>query len=207
MNKYISFLLLLSIFISCKSTDNTPLPIIGKKKMVDGKEVDHFIPDFSYTDQNGKTVTNKQLDDYVYVADFFYTFCPTICPTVMKQMLTIYDEFESNPKVKLVSFTLDPKRDTPEHLKQYAENLGVDHDKWLFLSGEKDATYDLAEEHFVVAYDDPDSPDGFNHSGKILLVDQNRHVRAFAEGTDPDDIPDFLDDIRKLLKEIETKAK
>jgi len=188
--------------------DNTPLPIIGNKMMLDGEEVDHYIPDFTFTDQNGNTITNNDLDDYVYVADFFYTFCPTICPTVMKQMLTIYDEFESNPKVKMVSFTLDPKRDTPEHLKQYADNLGIDHDKWLFLSGDKDATYDLAEKHLVSAtYDDPTSEDGFNHSGVILLVDQNRHIRANAQGTDPDDIPDFLDDIRKLLKEIETKSK
>lgn len=127
--------------------------------------------------------------------------CPSICPKVKKQMLRIYDRYENQDIVKLVSHTIDPKRDTPDRLKQYANNLNVDSNKWLFLTGDQDEILDIADAYFVTAMEDDNAPGGFDHSGKILLVDTKGHIRAFADGTDPKSVDDFFDDIDRLLYE------
>lgn len=116
-------------------------------------------------------------------------------------MLRLHDEFKNVKGVKLVSFTLDPKRDTVGKLSMYAENLGVSPNKWLFLTGDKDFTLDLADDFFVAALEDPSAPGGFDHSGKIILVDKKGRVRSFCEGTDATTIPDFIKDVYTLLDE------
>ena len=203
MNNKIPFLLFLTALItSCQAPiADEKLPIIGRFEMVGNDTIYHEIPAFNFVNQDSANVTNENLDDYIYVADFFFISCPSICPKVKKQMLRIYDKYKDNPKLKLVSHTIDPERDTPEKLKQYASNLEVDTDKWIFLTGDKDSLFDMADEYFIVAFEDPDAPGGFDHSGKILLVDTNRHIRSFGEGTDPEDIDRFLKDIDKLLGE------
>jgi protein SCO1/2 len=119
-------------------------------------------------------------------------------------MLQIYDEFERNPNLKLISYTLDPKRDTPERLRMYGDNLDIDHNKWLFLKGpDQDETYDFAFEHLVPAMQDDEAPGGINHSGSIILIDKDRHIRSFGDGTDPESVDKLIKDIRKLLKEFE----
>lgn len=202
--RYLPLLLGICLLASCQE-DKTPLPYIGKKMMVEGKEVYHTVPDWTYTNQNGKQVTNKDLSDYVYLADFFFTSCPSICPKVMKEMLRLQGEFGSDPRVKLVSFTLDPVRDTPAKLTKYAKGIGADTDFWWFLAGEKEATFDLANEYFVVAYEDAEVPGGFDHSGKILLVDKEGHIRSFSEGTDPSTTPGLIADVKKLLASYDKK--
>lgn len=206
--KYFTLLTLISFFtISCADTAPKTLPILGKKKIVDGKEVNHVIPDWEFMDQDSNMVTNKDLSDVVYVTDVFFRSCPTICPKTMKEMKRIYTEFLDNPQVKLVSFTIDPVRDSPALLKKYAANLEVDDKKWWFLHGEKEETYDLALDYFNTAYEDSDVPGGFNHSGKLILTDKNGHIRSFSEGTDPDETPRLIKDIKILLKEYETNDK
>ena len=208
MTKYIfKYSLLISLVAttiwlsSCKDNDTTPLPILGRPTIVNGDTIPHTIPSFNFTNQNKEAITNKDLQPYLYISDFFFMSCPTICPKVKKQMLRIYKKYESNPQIKLVSHTLDPKRDTPERLKMYAENLDVDHQKWYFLHGDKNDIFDIADDYFVAAFEDPDAPGGLDHSGKIILVDKSGHVRGFAEGTEPDEVTDFFSDIDKLLKE------
>lgn len=193
--------ILISFGIGCGETKPATLPILGKKKIVDGKELNHIIPDWKFMDQDSNMVTNKNLSDVVYVTDVFFRSCPTICPKVMKEMKRIYLEFEDNPQVKLVSFTIDPERDSPALLKKYASNLQVDTKKWWFLHGEKEETYDLALDYFNTAYEDSDVPGGFNHSGKLILTDKNGHIRSFSEGTDPNETPKMIRDIKILLKE------
>ena len=206
--KYLTVILGISIlFISCADQGPSTLPILGKKKIVDGLEVNHTIPDWEYMDQDSNMVTNKDLSDVVYITDVFFTSCPTICPKTMREMKRIYTEFEDNPQVKLVSFTIDPERDSPAKLKKYASNLEVDTKKWWFLHGEKEETYDLALDYFNTAYEDSDIPGGFNHSGKLILTDKNGHIRSFSEGTDPDETPKLIRDIKTLLKEYETNGK
>ena len=207
----VKYILLLAAFVSlsigCDELAPTTLQILGKKKIVEGKEVNHTIPDWEFMDQDSNMVTNKGLSNAVYVTDFFFRSCPTICPKTMKEMKRIYTEFKDNPQVKLVSFTIDPVRDSPALLKKYASNLEVDTKKWWFLHGDKEETYDLALDYFNTAYEDSDVPGGFNHSGKLILTDKNGHIRSFSEGTDPDETPKLIRDIKILLKEYETNDK
>ena len=192
-------------FTACDSVvSSEPLPILGNKEIVDGETVYHTIRDWTFVNQDSVTLSNKSLSDYIYITDVFFTSCPTICPKVMKQMLVLYDEFENDEMVKMVSFTIDPKRDDVERLKLYSSNLGVSSDKWHFLTGDKDNIYDVADDYFIVAHPDSDAPGGFDHSGKIILTDKQGRVRAFAEGTDPETIPPFIKAVKRLIKEYET---
>jgi protein SCO1/2 len=205
-NKLVYALIIVIVFNSCK-TDNGTLPFLGNKTIIDGKEVAHTIPDWNYINQDSLSVSNKDLKEYIYVADFFFTSCPSICPKVAKEMLNIYEAFDKDERVKLVSFTIDPKRDTPSKLKLYSNNLGIDANKWIFLTGDKDATFELANEYFVVAFEDADAPGGFDHSGKIILIDKEGHIRSFSEGTDPSTTGKLIEDIKILLKEYDVQNK
>ena len=203
-NKLYSLLIILSITVnSCVEKDNSPLPIIGNREVVDGDTIYHTIPPFEFMSQDSTLITNASLSEGLYISDFFFMSCPSICPKVKKQMLRIYDKYEGNPKLKFVSHTLDPKRDTPPRLKLYAENLGVDTNQWMFLTGDQDDIMDMADEYFVAAMEDASAPGGFDHSRKILLVDTKGHIRAFADGTDPESVDDFFGDIEKLFSEYE----
>ncbi len=190
---------------SCTQKESGPLPYIGHHEVVNGDTIFHKIPSFDLINQDSQAVNNKSLSNNIYVSDFFFTSCPSICPKVKKQMLRIYDRYEKQDLLKLVSHTLDPKRDDVEVLHTYAKNLGVENEKWLFLTGDKDQIYDLNDDYFVAVIEDERAPGGIDHSGKIVLVDKNGHVRAFAEGTDPEDVTDFFQDIDRLIEEYEQK--
>ncbi len=188
----------LILLSSCKNSSE--LPYLGQSKMENGVEIHHQVGRFSHLSQDSVVINNDSLSNYIYIADFFFTSCPSICPKVAKEMLKIYEAFNDEPMVKLVSFTIDPKRDDVKKLKLYGDNLEIDHKKWLFLTGDKDATLELANTFFVAAFEDADAPGGFDHSGKILLIDKNGHVRSFSEGTDPENTPKFISDVNTLLK-------
>lgn len=189
---------------SCKDASDKVLPKLGRTTTnAAGEEVPHKVRSWTFYNQDSVEVTSASLSGQPYLADFFFTSCPSICPKVTKQMLRIYDHYDG--RIKLVSFSIDPKRDTPAKLQRYANNLEVESSKWLFLTGDKDFTLDLADDYFVAAFEDPDAPGGFDHSGKIILVDGDGHVRSFAEGTDPDDVTDLFADIDLLLKDYEGK--
>lgn len=185
-------------FFGCKEKE-TELPYLGQVQTENGQEKHHTVGTFRYLNQDSIWVDNASLSDYVYVADFFFTSCPSICPKVTKEMMRIHDAFRNEPMVRMVSFTIDPKRDDVQKLKLYADNLGIDQSKWWFLTGDKDATLELANTFFVAALEDPDAPGGFDHSGKIVLVDKEGHVRSFSEGTDPGTTPKLIGDIQWLV--------
>ncbi len=180
---------------------NGKLPILGEVKIENGDTIRHTIPEFSFTNQKGETVTNATFEGKAYVTDFFFTSCPTICPKVKKQMLRIFDQHKSNPNLKLVSYTIDPKRDNVEHLGNYARNLGVTTENWQFLTGDKWELHGIADDYFSIAIENDDAPGGFDHSGRLILVDENRHIRSFCDGTDPKSVDGFLNDIDLLMKE------
>jgi protein SCO1/2 len=185
------------VFLSCNTSTNN-LPYLGQSYSENGKEIHHKVGQFSHYNQDSVLMTNQSLRDYIYVADFFFTSCPSICPKVMKEMMRIYEAVKDDPQVKLVSFTIDPKRDDVRKLRLYADNLGIDHTKWYFLTGDKEATFALANTYFVAALEDPTAPGGFDHSGKIILVDKDGHIRSFSEGTDPENTPKIIADIKTL---------
>ena len=196
----------LSIFmISCGEVGTTPktLPIIGERLGLasSGDTIYPTIPNFKFINQNGDTVTNADFEGKIYVADFFFTHCPTICPKVTAQMLRVHDQFKDSSMVLLLSHSIDPKNDTICRLNEYAGKLGVVAPKWHFVTGEKDSIYSIADDYFSIAKENPNSPGGFDHSGRLILVDKKRHVRSFCDGTDAKDVDRFMDDIRILLKE------
>jgi protein SCO1/2 len=202
MNKWLIVVSILSILLTSCEEKTKELPIIGQHETLANGAIDyHTIPPFQFVNQLEDTITNASFSNKVYAADFFFTSCPSICPKVMKQMLRIADHTNKYNDFLLVSHTIDPKRDTPERLFRYADNLDIDHKKWQFLTGDKDELLDIAEEYYVAAYEDPEAPGGFDHSGKILLVDMDGHIRAFCDGTDADDVTEFMKDIDILMKQ------
>jgi protein SCO1/2 len=190
----------LMAFNSCK-IEPEKLPILGERDVVDGDTVYHTIPDFSFVNQDSQVVTNATFSGKAYVADFFFISCPTICPKTTKQMLRIYEHFKNDDRLLLAAHSIDPKRDTVGALKNYAHNLEVETKKWHFLTGDKDAIYEIADDYFSIAMEDADAPGGFDHSGRLILVDKNRHIRSFCNGTDPKDVDRFMKDIETLLNE------
>jgi len=191
------------IFGSCEQNEMKELPRIGQHTYSNGDTIFYTIPAFDFVNQDNVSVNNASLKEHIYVSDFFFTSCPTICPKVKKQMLRLYKKYQKDDIIRLVSHTLDPKRDTPEVLKKFAGNLNVDTDKWMFLTGDKDEIREMALKYFVSVMEDEELPGGLDHSGKIVVVDKAGHVRAFAEGTDPDDVTELMDEIDILIAEFE----
>jgi protein SCO1/2 len=205
-NQWIKLSFVLTLFIiGCNLPGSDKLPILGERDVVDGDTIYHTIPDFEFVNQDSQRVTNSTFENKVYIADFFFVSCPTICPKVTKQMRRIYDQYKDDDRVLLVAHSIDPKRDTVGRLHSYANSMGVSSDKWHFLTGEKDDIYEIADDYFSIAIEDPDMPGGFDHSGRLILIDPNRYVRSFCDGTDPESVDRFMKDIDILLAEMESK--
>lgn len=177
------------------------LPYLGNTEILNGDTLYHIIPDVALTDQDSQTFHISTLENKIILADFFFTSCPSICPRVKKQMLRLYDRYQKDDRVMMLSHTIDQRHDSVSVLKRYAYNLGVDTGKWKFVTGEKDSIFHLADQYFVSVVEDPTAPMGFDHSGRIILVDKNRRVRGFCEGTDPESVTAFFETVDKLLKE------
>ncbi len=199
ISKFSLLLLLLIFFAACQQEEK--LPILGNRDVVNGKTIYHTIPDFQFIDQDSSQVNNTTFKDKIYIANDFFTSCPTICPKVKQQMLRIYDRFEDEEQLKFLSLSIDTRNDNVAKLKKYATKLDIDAQRWHLVTGEKDHIYDVCDDFFLVAKEDPDAPGGFDHSGILILVDKNQRVRAFADGTNPEKVDEMMKNIEKLLKE------
>jgi protein SCO1/2 len=200
------------VFLTLCTAPEKKLPILGYRdvNMVEkngetiADTIYHTIGDFRVHNQDGNVITNATFSDKIYVADFFFTTCPTICPVMTAQMLRVYDQYQTNDKVKLVSYTIDPKHDSVSVLKEYANKLEVSSNTWHFVRAGKDSIYNLAEKSYMVrAAEDQFAPGGFIHSGAFALVDPKRRIRGLYDGTRPEDVDRLIAEIRILLKEIE----
>ncbi len=205
-----SGLLLSVLFLlaGCQSTDR--LPILGEReavtKVIGGKTVVdtvyRTIPDFRFASQYGDTITAKTFDDKIYVADFFFTTCPTICPKMKVQLKRVYAKYKGNPKVMLLSHTIDPNHDTVPVLKEFAQDLGVTGRQWLFVTGDREKIYDIGQNFYMVtAKEDSSAADGVVHSGAFVLVDKAKHIRGVYDGTTEDGVDRLMTDMDKLLAE------
>ena len=189
------------------------LPILGNMDLVDrvkdGKKVIdtvyHTVPDFKFTDQDSNAITQETFSDKIYVADFFFTSCPDICPAMKTQMLRVYEKFKENDEFALLSHTIDPKRDSVNVLKDYSERLGVEESgKWFFVTGDKEKIYDIGLNGYMVTADEsPDAPGGFIHSGAFILVDKERRVRGVYDGTKEEKVDLLMADIPRLMAEYQ----
>lgn len=202
--------LIIITMVIATSCETKKLPYLGEpdvvKKVVNGKEMEEtiypVIPDFSFTNQEGQTVTQSDFKNKVYVADFFFVTCPTICPIMKKNMLTVYKEFKDNPDVKILSHTIDPEHDTPDVLKKYASDLGVTGSMWQFVTGDREKIYDIGQKHYMVsAMEDSSQAGGYIHSGAFVLIDKDRHIRGMYDGTTEEGTKKLKEDLKVLLKE------
>jgi protein SCO1/2 len=205
------------LITACSSNEPTILPIMGEReaieKVIDGKTVIDTlyltIPSFSFINQDSIVVTDKDFDGKIYVADFFFTSCPSICPVMHRNMLKVYEKFKGNPDVKIISHTIDYKYDTPSVLKRYATKLGIEGTQWEFLRGTKDSVYTIAEQNYLVAVQEDNSADdhaGLVHQGWFVLIDKEKRLRGTGyDGTDEKQVDKLISDMQILLNEYKTK--
>lgn len=161
----------------------------------------HQIADFSLVNQLGDTISQDTFNNRIYVADFFFTTCATICPIMTEHMGQIQDRLKDDPSVLLLSHTVTPEIDTVAQLKKYATEKGVIPGKWHLVTGDKKEIYDLARKSYLVAKDQPYSPYDLIHTENFVLVDPKRRIRGFYDGTDPEAIETLMRDIAILQKE------
>ena len=157
----------------------------------------HRIADFSLTNQNGKTITQKNFGGKIYVADFFFTTCPSICIAMTENLLKVQEKIKNNPNVMLLSHSVTPEIDSIAQLKKYALEKGVIDQKWHLVTGEKKVIYELARKSYLAVKEDGDGGDfDMIHTENFILIDPQRRVRGFYDGTD-------LEEIKRLLEELE----
>lgn len=184
------------------------LAILGPKetveKTVDGKQVVdtiyHTIPNFSFQNQEGNQISASNYDGLYYVTDFFFTSCPTICPIMTKNMLKVYDEFEGEERLKFLSHSIDTRHDSVPVLKKYADKIGVNANRWSFVTGSKEDIYGIAEYYLVAAAEDENAPGGYIHSGALILVDPQKRIRGYYDGTQDNDITRLIRELKAVLK-------
>jgi protein SCO1/2 len=188
---------------SCK-TKEPSLPILGSRVVNGADTIYHTIAPFSFVDQDSTLVTNATFGGKIYVADFFFTTCRTICPIMKTQMLRVYEATKDMPDVMIVSHTIDPEYDTIALLRSFAKRLGVESSRWHFVTGVKDSIYKIAQtSYFATALEDKTEPDGFIHSGAFILIDRKGRIRGTYDGTKTDAVDKLIDDIARLRKENE----
>ena len=176
------------------------------KTLLNGKEktdtIYHSVPSFRFVNQLGDTVTDKNYEGKIYVADFFFASCQSICPKMSTQLQRVQEKFESNNDVLLLSHTVNPEEDTVQALAKYAAMVHANNKKWNFVTGDKKQLYDIARNgYFVTALEGDGGPDDFIHSEKFILVDKEKHIRGIYDGTSTVEVDRLMDEINVLIAE------
>lgn len=206
------------IFISCGAKKTPPqpkmdmpkLPYMGDYEIIEKTEngktiydtVFTTIPAFSFTNQDNQQITEKNYEGKVYIADFFFTTCPSICPKMTNTLTMVQEKLKDEPNFAILSHSIDPEYDTPEILKSYSEKNHANNKVWNFVTGDRDEIYDICENYYM-AYAKKDSlaEGGYVHSGFLILVDKHKFVRAAYDGTRPEVADSIAADVKLLLKE------
>jgi len=205
--RFIFFILFL-VLAACGDNEKK-LPVMGERtlieKTVNGKKVIdttfHTIGNFSFNNQEGKVITEKTVEGKVYIADFFFTACPTICPKVKKEMMRIYSKYKKTEDFVILSYSIDSKTDTVGRLAWYANRMNIKPGNWHLLTGKYEKMTAMAAQYLLSAMEDPNAQGGFDHSGSIALIDRKRQIRGFYDGTDPKKVDELIKDIAILLDE------
>lgn len=171
------------------------LPVMGKKE--------HRISQFQMINQEGKAITADRWQNKIVVVDFFFTHCPVICPKMTSSMKRVNEEFSNDHSIWFSSFSVDPERDSVTQLKKYASRFAITSSKWDLLTGDKREIYKLARNSFmIVATDGDGGPDDFIHSEKLVLIDRQKRIRGYYDGTDDKEVKQLVNDIKKLKHEL-----
>lgn len=214
MRKLATLLGIVLLYAACKSGDTKhTLPFYGNRdtatEIVDGQKVVdtvyQTIPAFKFVNQYGDSITNKSLDGDIYVSDFFFTTCPSICPVMHRNMLKVYQEFKNVPDVKIISHSIDPKHDSVNVLKNYADKLGISGNTWWLLQGKKEETYALSAS-YLVRRPEESAKELFIHDGLFMLIDKKKRIRGSYDGTDEKEVARLIADIKTLRKETDTQV-
>jgi len=209
---FLSAIILVLFYYALKPVKRLPIFAPGKnvnQELVDSTIVHikkkHFIANFSLTNQNGKTITQADYKNKIYVADFFFTTCGTICPIMTGNMKKVQQKILLDDDIKLLSHTVMPEIDTVAQLKRYAIEKGVLNEKWNLVTGSKKEIYNLARKSYLVAKYDPTKEDGYGlvHTENFVLVDKKKRIRGMYDGTDEEDIDRLLEDIEILKEEYQ----
>jgi protein SCO1/2 len=162
----------------------------------------HRIPNFSFTNQDGQPVTQADVQNKVYVADYFFTTCQSICPIMSKQLDRVAAAYKNEADFRILSHTVDPETDTPTQLKGYAQSYKANTKQWIFLTGEKPALYELARKGYLLNLEEGDGgPDDFIHTQNFALIDRHQRIRGFYDGTDSAQVNNLIQDIGFVLQE------
>lgn len=179
------------------------LPVVAPFEISQaGDTIYHTIPPFRFQNQDGNIVTEKDLDDKVYVANFFFATCKTVCPQMNEQVHRVQEAFKNVKDFQIVSFTVDPENDNVQSLSSYSDKMHADRTKWWFLTGGKDSIYDLARDGFLVPAAIGNAGDFF-HSQDLLLIDKEKRMRGIYDGTQQLAVDTLIDEIKVLMKEYE----
>ncbi len=195
-----------------------PLPIYGPKQVaktfhkIRGKvvydTVYHQIPDFKLYDQDNNSISQKNFEGKIILVNFFFTKCPTLCNEISKNIAGIADDYKRNNMLKFVSITVDPKTDSPSVLKTYSASLRADKKQWKFLTGDTSTIYSLSRNGFLVsAINGNSNPENFVYSEKLILIDQDRRIRGYYNGSSLNEITKLNDEIKVLIAEELRKVK
>ena len=212
MTKLLTILLCTAVLLSCNTRKVEPLAFVGPKETNGEETIYHTIPKFELINQDGDTIQNSDLAGKVYVADFFFSTCPSICPVMTNNLVKVQRAFKDNPQFALVSHTVNPAYDRENILKEYAAKMHADTKNWDFLTGTKEAIYNTAfYGYFANAGEDELAPGGFLHSEYFILVDKKGRVRSgydsqgnakgVYDGTNDQDVLQLINDVKTLLKE------
>lgn len=209
------FVLVLTIFLAwfiLREKEDKPLrllPYFGPKATMKANDtLYHRVGNFSFTNQHGKTVTQQHTEGKIYVTDYFFTTCKSICPIMNTQLVRVYKEFSKQPDFLILSHTVDPETDSVAQLALHASKYGVSDERWHFLTGEKKALYEMARKSYLLNAEEGDGgEEDFIHTQNFALVDKERHIRGYYDGTDSADVTRLITDIRTLFKEYEFKNK
>ena len=201
-------ILIFALVVSCNQENENQLPIYNpvdfEPKLVDktlrNVNKNHTVSDFNLTNQNGVIITSKDYENKIYVVDFFFTSCPSICPIMTNNMLKIQEEFIDNSQVKLLSLSVTPEIDNVKVLKQYAIEKGVNDSKWNITTGPKKHIYELARKSYFAVVEQGDGGlQDFIHTPNFILIDTKKQIRGIYDGTDENEILRLVEDI-KILK-------
>jgi protein SCO1/2 len=197
--------LFFSYLFSCNTINKKTelhLPYLGEPIIRGIDTLPPTVKSFSFLNQDSSIVNNSTFHNKIYVADFIFLSCPSICPKMNTEMLKVYNEFINNDTVLFISHTIEPERDRISSLKKYTKSIGVSSEKWHFVTGNRDSICFLAEHsYFSNAYKDSLAEGGFVHSGGLLLIDKQKHIRGVYDGTNDLETNRLINDIRILLKE------
>jgi protein SCO1/2 len=205
----LSAIIVTAIYQILKKTPTLPVyqPNMVNAELVDSTKQHikkyHTIADFALLNQNGDTITQKEYENKIYIADFFFTTCPTICPIMTDNMIKLQEILKDQDDVLLLSHTVTPEIDSVPVLKAYAKKKGVNDAKWNMVTGDKQQIYDLARKSYLVAKYEPfDGEYDMIHTENFVLVDTKRRIRGFYDGTNWEEMEELLRDLEILKREI-----